>query len=198
MNNPIPKDELDYLEPLTDGDGKAVLSMLELGNKKNANGTYKHHFQSLGIRHVSVDWNGEDGALALDLREPQWETLGEFDMVTNIGTTEHVTNQYGAWENIHHCCRVGGVVVSITPYHDGRSWWWHGVWYPKESFFENFAKKNGYKIIKMGKGRNIPNENLCVRMVKLEDKPFFMPEHGTMVENRILPRAHPAKIEYCK
>ena len=183
IKNPIPNDEWEYIDPL--GDTK---SMLELGNKKNANGIYKHYFESIGIQHTSVDWNGEDGALKLDLREPQYQRLGQFDMITNIGTTEHVSYQQGVWENIHNCCKVGGVIVSITPYHDGRSWWWHGDWYPTEMFFERFAELNGYDIEKMGIGREIPNQNLCVRLQKNRSARFKMPEPETIVKNVIRPR----------
>lgn len=183
MINPIPQDEQDYIFPLHRGAG-----ICELGNKKNSLGVYKHYFQSLGIEHISIDWNGEDGALPLDLRQPQWEALGEFDMITNIGTTEHVSEQYPVWENIHHLCRVGGIIVSITPYAGGNDWWWHGNWYPTESFFHEFAKHNGYEIEKIGIGRETPNRNQCVRLRKLRDKPFFMPARETMYHNTIKPR----------
>jgi hypothetical protein len=60
-------------------------SMLELGDKQDAGRVYKPWFESLGFRHVSVDINGLNGALPLDLREPL--NLGTFDMVCNIGTS---------------------------------------------------------------------------------------------------------------
>src|ERR1041384_5416258 len=77
-----------------------VTSMLELGNKVTGAGlVYKSVFEAMGIRHVSVDWNGKDGALPLDLRQPL--NLGRFDMVTNFGTSEHVEdNQKAVWRNI--------------------------------------------------------------------------------------------------
>ena len=46
-------------------------SMLEFGGKVNGEaGTYKAFFEKLGYRHVSLDWNGEHGALKRDLRQP--------------------------------------------------------------------------------------------------------------------------------
>ena len=134
------EDEWRLLDPLH-GD-----SMLELGNKRNGDAIYKAYFESLGYRHVSVDWNGRDGALKRDLRLPLWDELGQFDMLTNIGTTEHVSDQRGVWENIHHLVKPGGLYCGLTPYPDGRNWWWHGDWYPTEDFFRAFADLNGWQI----------------------------------------------------
>lgn len=182
--NPIPSDEWAYIDPLERADGQPVRTMLELGNKKNSLGVYKQYFeQGRGIRHTSVDWNGEDGALNLDLRKPL--ELGRFDMVTNIGTTEHVSDQAGVWENIHRAVDLGGILVSITPYPDGKSWWWHGEWYPTADFFWHLR---GFEFEKCGTGREIPNQNLCVRMRKTADACFVMPPPQTIVRNQIRPR----------
>lgn len=162
-------------------------TMLELGGKINAGLTYKAFFESKGFRHVSVDWNGEHGALNLDLRrELSLADLGAeqpFDMVCNIGTTEHVSEQYGVWENIHRLTAVGGVLVSVTPYHDGASWWWHGEHYPTEQFFESFAYHNGWEIERMYCARYPPHENLYVRAVKQDERIFKMPNTSLIKKN---------------
>jgi SAM-dependent methyltransferase len=176
------QDEWNYYEPLHGN------SMLELGNKKNGDLTYKDFFENLGYRHVSIDWNGQDGALKRDLRLPLWEELGQFDMVTNIGTTEHVSDQRGVWENIHHLTKVGGVYVGQCPYYDGLSWWWHGTYYPTESFYGEFAILNGWRIERIGLDREVPNVNLYVRMRKFEDRPFTMPDLSLIKVNKIRPR----------
>jgi len=176
------QDEWNYYHPLV-GD-----SMLEFGGKINGDLTYKAYFQSLGFRHVSLDWNGEHGALKRDLRKPQWPEFGQFDMTCNSGTSEHVSDQRGFWENAHHLTKVGGVYVGQCPYHDGKSWWWHGEWYPTEGFYESFAELNGWKIERMGLDRPEPNRNLYVRMVKGEDCPFTMPDLSLIKRNIRKPR----------
>ena len=163
-------DEWAYYEPLHGN------SMLELGGKINAGLTYKAYFESLGFRHVSIDWNGQNGAIKRDLRLPLWDELGQFDMVTNIGTTEHVDGQAGVWENIHYMTKVDGVYVGQCPYYDGKSWWWHGSFYPTEAFYESFAELNGWEIERMGTDRPEPNKNLYVRMQKVHDLSFTMPD----------------------
>lgn len=134
----IPAHYLALIEPL---DG--VRTMLELGNKNGTGGkgdSYKTYFQGLGIDHTSVDWNGEDGALPLDLREPL--ELGVFDMVTNIGTSEHVESQDRVWENI--VSATGRFMVCITP--APGDWPGHGLFYPSESFYRSLAFNNGFAV----------------------------------------------------
>ena len=177
ISNPVPKDEQVIIWPLIEG------RMLELGNKKNAQGVYKTYFESIGIDHTSIDWNGEDGALKLDLRNPI--DLEPFDMITNIGTTEHVSDQTAVWRNIHNLTKIGGVIASLTPLEG--DWWWHGEYYPRVEFFEQFAK-NGYEIEYMDIGREYPNRNLCVRLKKVAHNDFVMPDDNTIFYNTMRPR----------
>lgn len=144
--------------------------MLELGNKKNDNGVYKHYFRELGFTHVSIDWNGDDGALALDLRDRI--EMDPFDIITNFGTTEHVSNQYAVWENIHRLVKVGGIMVSTTPLPG--DWLHHGEYYPTTEFFREFP---GFKIEKIGIERTAPRRLVCVRMRKIKNTEFHLPDH---------------------
>jgi SAM-dependent methyltransferase len=159
--------------------------MLELGNKKTGDVSYKSFFESIGFEHVSVDWNGEDGALPLDMRLPlpDWEA---FDMVTNFGCTEHVSVQEPIWESIHRLCKVGGVYIGMCP--APGSWWWHGEFYPTEEFYRQFAALNGYQIEHLAVGREYPNCNIDARLRKVADKPFVMPPYDLMFYNEMRPR----------
>jgi hypothetical protein len=156
------------LQPL---DG--ITSMLELGNKKTpGQQPYKVAFERMGIRHVSVDLNGEDGALKRDLREPL--NLGRFDMVTNFGTSEHVSEQEPVWRNMVEAC--GKVLVSMTP---ESGWERHGIWYPEPKFYEELARLNGFKIERMEHRTWKPRGTLCcVRMARLKELPFTMPDEA--------------------
>ena len=158
-------------------------SMLELGNKKNRELTYKRFFEALGYRHVSVDWNGQDGALKMDLRKPL--NLGTFDMVSNIGTTEHVSDQAGVWRNIAEAMHLGSVLVSHTPLPG--DWWWHGEWYPTEGWYRAFAEANGMDLERLYTCREPPLRVIHARMVRVKDVPFVMPDEP-MFHNKIRPR----------
>lgn len=177
--NPVPEYCRYLLDPIVG------TTMLELGNKKSGKDTYKTYFESLGIRHVSVDINGLDGALPLDLRQPL--NLGQFDMVTNFGCTEHVVNnQEAVWRNIHESVKLFGVLICMCPLPG--DWWWHGEWYPTEDFYNQFAARNDYEIEIMQVGREYPNRNLDVRMVKTRDDPFVAPNFDTLFYNQMRPR----------
>lgn len=163
--------ERELLNPLV-GD-----SMLELGNKRKGNMVYKDVFERLGFRHVSVDMNGKDGALRLDLRKPL--ELGTFDMVTNIGTSEHVSErnfdgQIACWRNIVKAMHLGSVLVSITPLPGSPKWARHGRWYPTLEFFDELADLNGLDV-----ERSYTDSNLVyARIRRIQYRPFVMPEGG--------------------
>lgn len=83
-------------------------------------------FKSLGVaEYASIDMNGEDGALKLDLSQaidkPEW--ANHFDVVTNIGTLEHVEGpsfqplqgQYEALKTMHEFCAIGGRMIHQLP-----------------------------------------------------------------------------------
>lgn len=178
MQNPLPKDEWSILNPLVG------TTMLELGNKKNPDGVYKKYFESIGIEHISIDWNGQDGALKLDLRKPL-DLNQQFDMLTNFGTTEHVSDQAAVWENIHNLIKIGGVLISMTPLEG--DWWWHGEYYPRKEFFYEFAK-TGYEIERLYIDRIMPNRNLYARLIKQKHNSFIMPPNETIFYNERRPR----------
>jgi hypothetical protein len=163
-------------------------SMLELGDKVGGGRAYKPYFESLGFRHVSVDTNGNHGALPLDLRKPL--NLGTFDMVTNMGTSEHVSEdnfagQIECWRNILAAMHVGSVLICDTP--SPGYWINHGTWYPSTDFYRALAAQNGLELERLAtilwraeevRGRKVTH----ARMVKREDVPFSMPK-GLMYHN---------------
>jgi len=166
--------------------------MLELGDQVIRGGgaavkeaTGKAYFTARGWDHVSVDLNGRHGSLRLDLRNPdEFKAMrGQFDAVTNAGTTEHVEPMEKQWECfkiIHDCLRAGGVAVHLLPCvesHDGEgAWVGHcGIYYSRE-FFGNLAAWNGYSILK----NEIINGLLCVALRK--DLPVeFLPNRDAFL-----------------
>jgi hypothetical protein len=162
-------------------------SMLELGDKLDGGRVYKPYFESLGFRHVSVDMNGNNGALPLDLTKPL--NLGTFDMVTNIGTSEHVSEgdykgQIECWRNIVGAMHVGSVLVCDTPAPGG--WREHGTWYPTPEFHRELAKLNGLELERVEVNEWRPGHQsrkvISARMVLRELVPFSIPK-GLMYRN---------------
>jgi SAM-dependent methyltransferase len=109
--------------------------------------TAKDFFIDIGFKHTSIDKNGKDGALPLDLCKPvPSELRGKFDVVTNFGTTEHVTNQAQVFANIYGLLRKEGVVVHIVPIKDGKLKN-HGIYQYATDFFDFQIVRYGYIYI---------------------------------------------------
>ncbi len=169
--NPIPPLEANLLTPLVG------TTMLELGNKRNATGTFKDYFAGIGIEHTSVDLNGKDGALPLDLQQPL--NLGRFDMVTNFGTTEHVAEQEPAWRNVIEA--AAAVIVSTTPLPG--DWKKHGRWYPTEAFYRELARLNGFTVQRLYVDGPIGKRLIFARLLRWTEMEFTMPDASLIFDN---------------
>lgn len=137
--------------------------MIELGDQlvwEHAKERLNIHFDvakdwllSLGLaEHVSVDMNGQHGAVVADLSRPifghGWDE--HFDIVTDIGTLEHVMpldGQYHALANMHRWCKPGGLMLHQLP--PRGHWLDHCRFRYDERFIETLAELNGYEIVNM-------------------------------------------------
>lgn len=151
------------------------LRMCELGNqefklrlRKTKGRVAKKYFSKVGVDHTSIDLNGHDGALQVDLSMPINISFEPFDIITNFGTTEHVENQYECFKNIHYLTREGGLMFHAVPH--ARSWPVnHGFFrYPLKSF-HMMSKLAGYRVV-LSKTINYNNHRgrklACVGLVK--------------------------------
>ena len=75
----------------------------------------KQYFTALGYTHTSIDLNGREDSLVIDLRYPitdsEYDLLNKFDFTLDIGTVEHIDNQYMAFKNIHDMCKVDDIDI---------------------------------------------------------------------------------------
>ena len=122
------------------------LDVLEFGNKKNPTGIYRDWYIANGAKsYVSIDINGLDGALKRDVQLDLGD-LGEFDLVTNFGFSEHVQDQVAFWENAIRLTRVGGRLVNSTP-DAGERLNHNCYWHTPASFYENLAALNELEVL---------------------------------------------------
>lgn len=143
----LQQDYLQFIESSLARCGLAGGRMCELGNQQlrgstGLRGTGKEYFTPR-FEHVSIDLNGRDGALAIDLSLPITDPalVGTFDVLTNSGTSEHVADQYECFANIHRLVIYGGLMVHISPI--GSNWPSHDRTYATE-FFNRLFSWAGY------------------------------------------------------
>lgn len=135
------------------------LSMFELGNQRFIGGEFttgKQHFEHYGMLHTSVDINGEDGALPLDLTNPElfYDFRCRYDVLTNLGVTEHVEpidKQYECFSIIHDVVRPGGIMIHMVPdveeLENSGAWKDHCSIYYRKEFFTHLAEQCNYTVL---------------------------------------------------
>ncbi len=176
---------------------------------ENGKETYlvsKFLFEHLGVEHISVDLNGQDGAVKVDLTKDfmedgkqQWWNESQsdeglkkyfeyFDVVTNCGTTEHVDNDKGhnnyiAWKNLHNFLKVDGLHFSSLP--TIGYWPGHCNIYYNCDFFEKLCNFCNYELIynqiiaspdQVIPETNKPEPNIRAAFIKKEDSKFLSEE----------------------
>jgi len=119
------------------------LDWCELGNQDFDGQPAKDIYESEGVSHTSIDLNGLDGALSLDLSQPI-DLKKKFDVITNYGTTEHCCDQYECFKNIHIFCKKGGIMIHGVPLVG--NWRKHGRYYYSEKFFRELASACKYEV----------------------------------------------------
>lgn len=140
-------------------------------------------FQNMfGCKHDSFDINGLDDAISLDLSKsiPD-EYVGQYNFVTNFGTSEHVgetpEDQFECWMNIHKLCCVGGYMLHGIP--EVGSWPGHGKFHYRMERVLRWARYCRYDVRIRGvfvftepspKGRKKNCLMFCFRKVVGDDR----------------------------
>ena len=116
----------------------------------------KYFFEFLKFTYTSVDYNGKDGALRLDVRQDLTiELKDKYDIITNIGFSEHVGedvtenemlySQYNFFKNLHNLGHNNTLYYHCVPL--THNWYKHGVCDYSLDFFKGLCEKNNYRII---------------------------------------------------
>lgn len=156
-------------------------------NKKISNGTTinlagnswpsRDYFPLVGGNHKSIDMNGKEDSLVIDLRLPiedndKYGVLNWADLVIDSGTSEHVAVQYYNWKNLYDVCKVGGYMVHILP--KVGHWRGHCEFKYTKDFFTQLSEIMGYEIIELDEyiENNHRGDILCI-LKKVSDIPFM-------------------------
>jgi len=136
--------------------------------------------------YVSFDTNGQNGALAYDLTKSLPEEFhNRFDVVTNIGTTEHLGNgtlpasllfyqQWQAFYSAVQICKIGGVVLHNLP--PEKQWEGHSHIHYKDGLGSILAKHFGCELKVEQRLQlfrlNPAADYICIHLVKTENVLF--------------------------
>ena len=131
----------------------------------------KDILQNYFKEYHTLDLKGNDiTSTDLSIYDP---SLFKCDVITNIGTTEHVEfedGQFNAWKNLNSWLNVGGIMIHELP--EVGSWPGHGRYFTNREFFNAF-ENYGYKILELDDHLwDLGNTLWCV-MKKVEDVPFM-------------------------
>lgn len=125
-------------------------------------------------RYVSIDGNGR-GTLTADLNRPV-EPLGQFDLVTDFGTGEHIFDQCQVWKTVHALTKPGGYIVFDRP---TQGYAGHGYYLTDECVFRDIAAANHYRIEFFQRTQTKRGELLRgVFRTPQGERPFKVPQQG--------------------
>jgi SAM-dependent methyltransferase len=118
-------------------------------------------FELLGTKElVSVDFSRYEGAsLIHDMNLPlSADHVGQFDLVFDGGTLEHIFNFPCAIRSCMELVKVGGHLLLLTP---TNNWSGHGFYqFSPELFFRVLSAENGYEVERMIAYEVYPNSQL--------------------------------------
>lgn len=128
-----------------------------------------------------IDIKPERYAETHDLRSKDVLELGQFDIICDAGTSEHVAPSkefhglYEAHKHIYDMCKIGGIMIHENP--KTGNWKGHGDWYKTEKFYHQLADIMGLELLEVGShpamGNSRDGWNVFAALRKVDDRPFM-------------------------
>lgn len=172
----ILKEPADFVRSLKLREG---FSVCELGDQMMSGGKEpkpaEPFYRSLGCgRYVAIDGNGRGTVLA-DLNHAVAPKLGQFDLVTDFGTGEHIFDQAQVWRTLHDLCRPGGYIVFDRP---AQGYGDHCFYLITIGLVRDIAAANGYGSVVV-KTAKTPRGKLVRGIFRRQTPaPFMVPQQG--------------------
>ena len=100
---------------------------------------------SLGFELMAIDYDGHRDSVALDLNtgEIPPQLRGAFDLVVNVGTSEHIANQSHCFHVMHDLVRKDGLMHHEVPV----CLLGHGLFNYSPKFFLQLMRENDYEPV---------------------------------------------------
>ncbi len=110
--------------------------------------TAPQFFETLGFPSASMldvsDYEGAD--ITADLNDPNMadKVSGQFDLIYDSGTLEHVFDMPTALRNLTKLTRIGGVVIHATP---SNGFLDHGFWQVSPDLYKSYYTQAGFEVL---------------------------------------------------
>jgi hypothetical protein len=110
-------------------------------------GLAQHLMARCGLNYAAIDYADFPSVIRLDLNKDRLPVShhGQYQLICNAGTSEHILHQYNVFEVIHDAASEGALM-----YHGVPAWgdFEHGVLHYSPRFFWALAKANQYEIVR--------------------------------------------------
>lgn len=108
------------------------------------------YYRALGFStYEAIDINSRFGSHVMDLNLDLARHYGfsrRYDLVVNVGTSEHIFDQAAVLRNAHNLAADGGLMLHIVPFTGYTN---HGFYNYQPNLFYDLAAANGYAIVKL-------------------------------------------------
>lgn len=97
--------------------------------------------------YTCIDATAEHGALVFDLNTSlrnAYQFTDSFDLVTDLGTSEHCFDIASAFRNAHDACKTGGLMIHALPSNCNAN---HGYYTIQPRMIADISSANNYEII---------------------------------------------------
>ena len=139
-------------------------------------------YNAIGFNsYEAIDINSDFGSMIMDLNKDlkeEYSFAKTYDLVTNIGVSEHLFNQAVFFKNAHELTKVGGVMVHILPTLGYAN---HGFFKYEPRIFQDLALANDYELLALAISER--DELTCNLMVKSEVPMYFHEYIQTILKN---------------
>jgi hypothetical protein len=111
-----------------------------------SDGKMSRFFNLCGSEYHALDLFAEDNVTLFDLNlhDIPSRFRNHFDLVTNLGTTEHVFDQVRCFRTMHDAAKVGGIIYSDVPM---GGFLYHCCFLYTPLFFQHLALANDYEVV---------------------------------------------------
>ena len=141
--------------------------------------------------YVAIDLDGTEHSIKFDLNN-EYKDEKKYNVVTNLGTSEHIFNQLAVFKTIHNLVLEEGFIIHQLPeqgYYD------HGFYNYQPTFFFDLALANNYQIFGFWMYDNNKKELINVHKRENYLKLFVRDNHPTYYDNIVLYKTPSKKKE---